>query len=612
MKKKSQKNRNNNTFKNIKYVILETAKQQRFFILFIIFYAIVSSMAEYLPAIVNSVIISWLEKATKVQPLIISIVIILFLMIVFNSISVFLKSQLEWKSFYSRTGFIRKILSTLLNMNYEKLENPEMLDRQQRALTRTCSSNNGIQGLMEISVKNITNIVKLVVAFSIVAIGNKTILLILAVLTFIHFVIVDRTKKKDKRETWDVLSPKWRKLNYLDNIALNFAYGKEIRVFQMQDWIADKAKEENDSAHKLIAKSQKLWFRTGEANQILDIAQKLIVYGWLSYSVYAGELSLSMFILFLQIIPNFSAALSQLLDDVAETRKLSEEVNDYRLFVEGNKENPECCKSDNGIMKSLDDKTFELSLENVSFKYPGQESFALRHINLKIKSGTKLAVVGLNGSGKTTLIKLIMRLYEPTEGNIYLNGKNIKEIERADYYTLFAPVFQEINIYALSILENISMQEGRISDVSKSLKCIAESELTDKIEELPNGINTQLLKVIYEDGVDLSGGEKQKLALARALYKEARFIIFDEPTAALDAYAENNLYHKFDSIVGQKTAIYISHRLASTSFCDEIAVFSYGEIVEYGSHRALMKEKGLYHELFNVQAQYYQEEKTNG
>jgi ATP-binding cassette subfamily C protein len=247
----------------------------------------------------------------------------------------------------------------------------------------------------------------------------------------------------------------------------------------------------------------------------------------------------------------------------------------------------------------------DVEFEHVSFKYPGSGQYALRDVNLKISAGEKLAVVGLNGAGKSTFIKLLMRLYTPESGRILLGGVDIQTYKRDDYFKLFSAVFQEINTFAFSIAENVSMRETNKTDAARVRKVLDLAGLSEKLGSLPKGIETSMLKNLDLEGVEFSGGETQKLALARALYKDAPYIVLDEPTAALDALAEERMYLEFDKLARGKTAVYISHRLASTRFCDRILMFEGGTIAECGTHEALISQGGKYAELFGIQAQYY-------
>jgi ATP-binding cassette subfamily B protein len=250
------------------------------------------------------------------------------------------------------------------------------------------------------------------------------------------------------------------------------------------------------------------------------------------------------------------------------------------------------------------DNEYEIEFHNVSFKYPGTCTYALKNLSLKFQVGQRLAVVGMNGSGKTTMIKLLCRLYDPTEGEITLNGINIKKYDYTEYMNIFSVVFQDFKLFSYTLGQNVASSTE--VDTLKGEGCLKKAGFGERLKDLPKGLDTFLYKGFTEDGVEVSGGEAQKIALARALYKDALFIVLDEPTAALDPIAEFEVYSKFDEIVGNKTAIYISHRLSSCRFCDDIAVFHEGLLVQRGSHEQLLKDAaGKYFELWSAQAQYY-------
>lgn len=255
-------------------------------------------------------------------------------------------------------------------------------------------------------------------------------------------------------------------------------------------------------------------------------------------------------------------------------------------------------------VEKRDDNEYYVEFRNVSFRYPNTDTYVLKHVNLKFKVGEKLAVVGMNGSGKTTFIKLMCRLYDPTEGEILLNGVNIKKYDYNEYMSIFSVVFQDFRLFSFSLGQNVSASASY--DREKVIECLKKAGFAERLNSLPNDLDTFLYKDIDAEGVEISGGEAQKLALARALYKNTPFIILDEPTAALDPISEYEVYSKFNEIAGTKTSIYISHRLASCRFCDKIAVFHEGEIIQIGSHEELLADsKGKYYELWNAQAQYY-------
>ncbi len=252
------------------------------------------------------------------------------------------------------------------------------------------------------------------------------------------------------------------------------------------------------------------------------------------------------------------------------------------------------------------DRKYQVEFRNVSFRYPGSENYALRSVNMKFEIGRRLAVVGMNGSGKTTFIKLLCRLYDPTEGEILLNGIDIRKYNYAEYMMIFSVVFQDFRLLGLKLGENVASRVDY--DEKLVVDCLEKAGFSDRLAELKNGTETYLYKDYDKDGIDVSGGEAQKIAIARALYKDAPFIILDEPTAALDPIAEAEIYSKFNDIAGDKTAIYISHRLSSCKFCDEIAVFHEGTVIQQGTHASLVAdENGKYYELWHAQAQYYTE-----
>lgn len=250
------------------------------------------------------------------------------------------------------------------------------------------------------------------------------------------------------------------------------------------------------------------------------------------------------------------------------------------------------------------DRQYEVEFRNVSFKYPGSDLWALKNVSMKFKVGNRLAIVGENGSGKTTFIKLLCRLYDPQEGQILLNGIDIRKYDYRDYMNIFSVVFQDFQLISQPLGSNVS--GSMVYDEAKVQKALMDAGFEERLGSLPDGLNTQLYKDFTENGVEISGGEAQKIAIARALYKDAPFIILDEPTAALDPVAEAEIYEKFNDIAGDKTAIYISHRLSSCKFCDEIVVFHKGSIIQHGKHEALLaEENGKYYELWQAQAQYY-------
>ena len=384
------------------------------------------------------------------------------------------------------------------------------------------------------------------------------------------------------------------------DILGDYKTGKEIRLYKEQNLI------DNITTQKILTDGEitlrKISMRTAKSSSFIAILGALVgfgVYLFIGVKGLFGLFGIGSLVLycgsFMQIISGimmFANTLGKLKEILSLARDYFKILEAESTMIYGNRE----LDLTNG---------FEIEFNNVSFKYPKAEKYALKNVNITLNAGERLAVVGLNGAGKSTFIKLLLRLYEVTEGEILLNGVNIKQYNKHSYYKIFSPAFQEVELFAFPLYMNVSMSSADKSDKEKARQCVIDSGLENKLSELEKGMDTEILKIVYDDGVDLSGGEKQKLALARALYKNAPVVVLDEPTAALDALAESKLYGDFDKLIGNKTAVYISHRLSSTQFCDKVAMFKDGGIVEYGTHSELMDKGGEYADMFNVQAQYY-------
>jgi ATP-binding cassette subfamily B protein len=504
---------------------------------------------------------------------------------------------------YVRLMIIKERIAKTLDMDYEALETPEMLDRLQKAKRATAGDWQGVQGMMTYMQVLFTQIISIIIAIIIMTSFDPLIILVIAVLSYIQFLYFEHIRKKDKKEMWDAMMPHWRKLEYMENVTTDFSYAKDIRLFGMKKFLAKKQKDVYDEELRHWTKSRQYWIYNSIFSHGISLVRQLIITGWLVYSVIAKDLSIGNFTLYLASAGAFSNAINEVLSALSALRERSAHTDDYRSFMDI----PGDSGKDTIPVPKADKYVF--TFENVSFKYKGQEKYALKNLNITVAAGEKLAVVGLNGAGKSTFIKLLLRLYDVTEGRILMNGTDIRRFDRAEYYRLFSPAFQDVTVFAFPMVENVSMSPPDETDKNKAEKCVREAGLGDKMDKLEKGIDTELLKVLYDDGVDLSGGEKQKLALARALYKGSDIIVLDEPTAALDALAEYRLYKSFNGLVGNRTAVYISHRLSSTRFCDRVAMFKDGEMTETGTHEELMAKNGDYAEMFRVQAQYYVEDR---
>ncbi len=337
-------------------------------------------------------------------------------------------------------------------------------------------------------------------------------------------------------------------------------------------------------------------------SQIVSVVLTVVIYLFVCLKAWAGAFGVGSVTQYVGAITNLFLGISQMLQTVGTMKANCEFLKPVYEFLDI----PNKMYQGSLTTEKRSDRKYEIELKDVSFRYPGSDSYSLRHVNMKFRIGSRLAVVGMNGSGKTTFIKLLCRLYDPTEGQILLNGIDIRKYKYDDYINIFSIVFQDFKLFAMPLGDNVACSSDY--DKNRVEHCLQNAGFAERLQSLPEGLNTYLYKDLNEKGVEISGGEAQKIAIARALYKDAPFIILDEPTAALDPIAEAEIYGKFNEIAGDKTAIYISHRLSSCKFCDEIAVFDNGRVVQQGTHQSLVADEGgKYYELWHAQAQYYTE-----
>lgn len=375
-------------------------------------------------------------------------------------------------------------------------------------------------------------------------------------------------------------------------------FGEDVTVFNMNKVILPLI--EKYLLNSWVPKALKIHIRYGRLEVILNFLVNLAVYIFVAAKVFIGVIGLGDFNLYRQSLNRFVRAISDLAENFNDLRA----NNKFLLKIFEYTDLPNDMYEGTLAVEKRDDIDYEIEFRDVSFKYPGTDSWVIRHVNMKFKIGDKLAIVGQNGSGKTTFIKLLCRLYDPTEGRILLNGIDITRYRYDEYIKLFSVVFQDYALFSFSLGENIAASseydEWKVSD------CLIRAGMGEKLSILKDGVKTYIGRDYDVEGVDFSGGEKQKIALARALYKDAPFVILDEPTAALDPLAEAEVYKNFNTLVENKTSVFISHRLSSCRFCDNIAVFDNGYLVQQGSHDILVKdENGKYRELWLAQAGYY-------
>lgn len=399
-----------------------------------------------------------------------------------------------------------------------------------------------------------------------------------------------------------------KRIEYANKTATSREFAKDIRMFGLRGWLEDLWGSTMRLYSAFCAKRERKYIWANIIDIVLTFLRNGIAYAFLIGITVKNGLPASQFLLYFAALSGFAQWVVEILDKLSVMHKQSLDISTIREFLDWD----EPFDLNGGERIAFEpNKQYEIRLDNVSFRYPKADKDTLSHINLTVHPGEKLAIVGLNGAGKTTLVKLVCGFLDPTEGRILLNGEDIRKFNRNDYYALFSAVFQEFSVLDVTVKENVAQCVDGI-DETRVWQCIDKAGLTEKIKSLPKGIETHLGRRVFKDGVEFSGGQTQRLMLARALYKNAPILVLDEPTAALDPIAENDIYQKYNDMTHGRTSFFISHRLASTRFCDKIIFVDSGKIAEEGTHDELLKNGGGYAYMFEVQSKYYRSDNQDG
>ena len=501
-----------------------------------------------------------------------------------------------------RTNIMRRISTKAMTTSYPNIEDTDKLQKISYSYCTTGGNASATEAIWETLRGTVGHIIGFVIYLLMLTLVDPVLIVLTAATCIFEYFMSKhindwwyKNRKEDERYA--------SYLNYLMDKAKDTRYAKDIRLFGMRDWLGDIYDNTMALYHKFLARGEKFSIRGDLLRIVLNLVRNGVAYGYLITLALQEGWAASEFLLYFSVVGEFTSWLSMLFGDFASLHGHSLNLSRLREMLEMD----EPFKFEDGERLSVNKGgKYEFVFENVSFRYPGTDKDIIKNLNLKINAGEKLAIVGLNGAGKTTLVKLMCGFLDPTEGTVFLNGEDIRKFNRRDYYKHFSAVFQDFSILSMTIAENITLKEDGI-DFDRLADVIEKAGLTTKVNSLEKGYDTQIGRDLYEDGVMLSGGETQRMMLARALYKDAPVLVLDEPTAALDPIAESDLYSKYNEMTAGHTSVYISHRLASTRFCDRILYIEDGVIVEEGTHKDLMKKGGKYRELFDIQSKFYKE-----
>lgn len=512
------------------------------------------------------------------------------------------KKYMDVKKIYMQDMFSQTMAEKIMKVEFNYLENPYYLDLKERAVF--ASNNQGalqsMIGLVAMTFKNIITIAGLLtIMFTL-----SWMLVVILIVTIVISVLIYKSFMSYQMKFFQEIIPVNRKYGYYVGFAYDDKIQKDIRLYDMNKMMTDRVTYYNDEINTWFSSYYKKQGAYLGSIGIINDLQSALAYGYVGLRVISSRLgqriSIGSFTMYVAAAINFTTTTMDLGRNLIGLFQMLGYLDPFMEFMSL----PDEEALEQKLEFSGDIETIEF--RQVSFKYPGSENLVLEDISFSINRGDKISIVGLNGAGKTTMIKLICRLYRPSKGTILINGHDIFEYDHKAYMSQIAAVFQDYKLFAFSIQENITCNESK-SDIDKTMEIISQVGLKKKIEELPDGISSLYGKAYDRKGIEMSGGESQKVAIARALYKDASLIILDEPTSALDPLAEAEIYEHFNSLVGDKTAIYISHRMSSSVFCDKILVIDKGKISDYDSHRNLLKnEDSLYTQLFKSQAVNYE------
>ncbi len=501
-----------------------------------------------------------------------------------------------------RTGdFWCELSLKAIRTDYENVEAKSKREKLNNGFTALDSNWVGIEGMLKNTPLIFINLVGVIIYGVIVGLKMPIIILIMTLMSVVYLLlslysesVVESNKK--------VLNDTYRETNYITNFAKDDKNGKDIRVYQMESWLKKLFFNKKKKRIKATTKIIKTTYIGAFSNNIFAIVRDVLAYLFLINMIVNKEIDLATFTFYLGLISGFSLWVNGFIEALGKMLRCNVQVNDYKkaLNVKDFFNHGESKVDINKIARPI-----SIEFKNVSYKYTNDGDYVIKDLSFKINPGEKIALVGNNGAGKTTIIKLLTGLYYPLEGEILINGINIYDFNIDDYYKLLSVAFQDSNLLAYTVRQNVTCEEKNDVDYERLKEALEKADLYEKIESLPNKEESFVTQILNDKGVKFSGGEVQKLMLARALYKGAPILILDEPTAALDPLSEAKMYEKYNSMCEGNTSVFISHRLASTKFCNRIFFLENGKIIEEGTHDELLNKGGKYSEMYLIQSKYY-------
>ncbi|HIT24798.1 MAG TPA: ABC transporter ATP-binding protein [Candidatus Enterenecus avicola] len=515
------------------------------------------------------------------------------------------KTYLRENSLFGRIELREMIILRIVNKHtstsYPNLMDTEFLRAGEQA-QRTCSSNSApCEGIWTTCTDILTNVLGFV-AYLLLLTGLSGWMVALVVLTTAVGYLVNQRLHGWGYRHREEEAAYTNQMNYVRRVTTKREQAQDLRIFGLRPWLEEVWDSAMAAYQAFLMRQERVYFLTHVVDALLTLLRNGGAYAYLIWLTLTQGLSASQFLLYFAAISGFTQWVKGIMEQFSTLQRQSLEISKMREFLEW----PESFAFEEGAPLPQGLKNCEIKLDHVSYRYPGAEKDTISNLTFTLHPGEKVAIVGLNGAGKTTLVKLLCGFLDPTRGSVRLNGVDIRTYNRREYYHLFSAVFQEFSVLDTNVAVNVAQRVDGI-DRARVAECLEKAGLTQAVEALPKGMDTPVTRNVFEDGVELSGGQMQRLMLARALYRDAPVVVLDEPTAALDPLAEHDIYMKYNSMTQGKSSLFISHRLASTRFCDRILYMEQGRIAEEGTHQSLLDLGGGYAKLFEVQSRYYQE-----
>lgn len=588
------------TGQNVRYMLKLAWDNHKSVIWMCVLWASISLGIHIAQLFLAPMVLQKVERLAPLPELLGTIGIFSAVLILLNGLLGYVDENIGYGRITVRTLIINAINKKACTTSYPNSRDPEVLKLHQKALGYCDSNSEPAEHIWYTLTLLLLNLTGFAIYLTLLTNLNGFLLLVVVLTTAVGFFVSQHINEWGYRHREEEAAFE-KKLGYIRQKSNSITLAKDIRIFGLSQWMNSLHESVQTMYEAFIDRRERVHCWSCVVDVVLGFARNGIAYFYLIRMALNNGLSASEFLLYFTAFSGFTQWVTGILEQFTQLHKESLGLSTVREYLDL----PEQFRFEGGVPIPKAD-TYELRLENVSFRYPGTQEDILRDLDLTLRPREKVAVVGLNGAGKTTLVKLLCGFYDPDGGRVTLNGIDIRQFNRREYYRLFSAVFQDFSELDITVSQAVAQAVDDI-DLEKVKTCIQKAGLTEQIEALPKGYDTHLGKKVYMDGVQLSGGQTQRLMLARALYKDGAFLVLDEPTAALDPIAENDIYRKYHEMTAGKTSLFISHRLASTQFCDRILFLQDGVITEEGTHDELIARKGGYAKLFDVQARYYQE-----